>query len=78
MLTFLAEGLTPIAAAIVVGLIGIGAALGMGIAIFKALDAIGRQPEADKKIRGALMIGLVFIETLAIYGILIAILILFS
>lgn len=36
---------------------GIGAGLGIGHATGKAVDAIARQPEADKKIRSTLLIG---------------------
>ena len=53
---------------------GIGAGIGMGIATGKAVEAIARQPEAEGKIRTALMLGLAFAETTAIYGLLIAIL----
>lgn len=72
-----AEGMTALGAALVLGLCGLGAALGMGMAIMKSVDAIGRQPEAEKKIRTTLMIGLAFIETLALYSIVVAIMILF-
>ena len=53
---------------------GIGAALAMGHATGKAVESIARQPEAESKIRTALMLGLAFAETTAIYGLLIGIL----
>lgn len=53
---------------------GIGAGVGMGIATGKAVESIARQPEAESKIRTTLMLGLAFAETTAIYGLLIAIL----
>ena len=52
----------------------IGAGVGMGIATGKAVESIARQPEAEGKIRTTLMLGLAFAETTAIYGLLIAIL----
>jgi len=52
-------------------------ALGMGIATGKAAESIGRQPEAEGKIRTTLMLGLVFIETAIIYALLVVILIIF-
>ncbi len=61
-----------LAAAIAV-FVGFGAGIGMAIATAKALDAIARQPEADGKIRTTLLLGLAFIETTAIYGLFIAI-----
>ncbi len=75
MFTMLADlGLNAIGAGLVLGLSGLGSAIGMGIGIAKSVDAIGRQPEAEGKIRSTLMIGLAFCETVAIYGLLIAIL----
>ncbi|MDR2267766.1 MAG: ATP synthase F0 subunit C [Christensenellaceae bacterium] len=67
------DTLGPLGAGLVLGLTGLGAGIGMGMAVSKATDAISRQPEADGKIRSALMVGLAFIETLAIYSLLIAI-----
>lgn len=49
-------------------------AVSMMLAIRKAIDGIARQPEADKKIRSTLILGLVFIETAIIYALIIAIL----
>ena len=57
-------------------LVGFGAAIAMGIAISKAMEGISRQPEAEGKIRSTLLIGLAFIETTAIYGLFVSILIL--
>jgi F-type H+-transporting ATPase subunit c len=53
---------------------GVGAGIGMGIATSKAADAVARQPEASGKINAMLLIGLAFAETTAIYGFVIAIL----
>lgn len=49
-------------------------AIAMGIAIGNASDGISRQPEATGNIRTNLMLGLVFIETLIIYALIVAIL----
>ena len=54
---------------------GVGAGIGIGIATGKAVEAIARQPEAESKIRSTLIFGLAFAETTALYGLLIAILI---
>ena len=56
-------------------LTGIGAGIGIGIATSKATDAIARQPEADGKIRSTLLIGCALAEATAIYGFVIALLI---
>ena len=56
-------------------LTGIGAGVGIGIATSKAVDAIARQPEADGKIRTSLILGCALVEATAIYGFIIALLI---
>ena len=58
-------------------LTGIGAGIGIGIATSKAVDAIARQPEADGKISRALILGCALAEATAIYGFVIALLIIF-
>ena len=58
-------------------LTALGAGLGMGITTGKATEAVARQPEASGKINSAMMLGLVFIETLIIYALIVAILIIF-
>ncbi|MCR4946434.1 MAG: ATP synthase F0 subunit C [Lachnospiraceae bacterium] len=66
-----------IGAAIVVGLAAIGGTIGMGIAIAKSNEGVSRQPEAAGEIRTVMMLGLVFIETVVIYALIVAILIVF-
>ena len=58
-------------------LTGIGAGVGIGIATSKAVDAIARQPEAEGKISKTLILGCALAEATAIYGFIIAILIIF-
>lgn len=52
-------------------------ALAMGRAISQALDALARQPEAEKAIIRTLLIGLAMIESLAIYCLVIVLIVLF-
>ena len=66
-----------IGAAIVVGLAALGGAIGMGLAIAKSNEGVSRQPEAAGEIRTVMMLGLVFIETVVIYALIVAILIVF-
>lgn len=54
---------------------GVGAGIGIGIATAKAVDAIARQPEADGKITKALLLGCALAEATAIYGFVIALLV---
>ena len=51
---------------------GVGAGIGIGIATGKATEAIARQPEAAGKIQTALIIGRGLAEATAIYGLIIA------
>ena len=69
-------GLIAIGAGIAV-LAGLGAGLSMGIATGKAVEAVGRQPEASGKINSVLLMGLVLAESTAIYGFVISLIIIF-
>lgn len=55
----------------------IGAGVGIGIATSKAVEAIARQPEAESKISKTLIIGAALAEATAVYGFVIALLIIF-
>lgn len=66
-----------IAAALCVAVAGAAGAIGMGMAISKSAEGMARQPEATSQINGAMMLGLVFIETVVIYALIVAILIIF-
>ena len=56
----------------------VGCGLAQAKAIRAALDGIARQPEAAGKISGPLLIGLGFIESLAIYVLVIALIVIFA
>lgn len=53
----------------------IGAGVGIGIAAGKASEAVARQPEAESKIMKMLLLGGAIAESTAIYGFVVAILI---
>ena len=61
--------------AIALGVLAPG--LAMGKAISQALDALARQPEAEKSITRTLFIGLAMIESLAIYVLVVVLIVLF-
>ncbi|HJV50610.1 MAG TPA: F0F1 ATP synthase subunit C [Noviherbaspirillum sp.] len=52
-------------------------AVAMGRAIVSALEALARQPDAEKTITRTLFIGLAMIESLAIYCLVVALILLF-
>ncbi len=58
-------------------LCGLGAGIGIGIATGHAADAVARQPEASGKITSLLILGCTLAEATAIYGLVVALLILF-
>lgn len=66
-----------LASALAIGIGGIGPALGIGIAVKGAMEAIGRNPEAAGDIRTTLIIGAALAEAIAIYAFVIAIIIAF-
>ncbi len=66
-----------VAAVLAIAIGVLGPALAMGMAISRALDALARQPEAEKSIMRTLFIGLAMIESLAIYVLVIVLIILF-
>lgn len=53
------------------------AAIGEGLSVSKAMDAIGRNPSASKDIRTTMIVGVALIETVAIYILVVAILMAF-
>ena len=67
-----------IGAALAVSIGSIGPALAEGRAVAVAMDAIARQPEAAGTISRTLFVGLAMIETMAIYCLVIALLVLFA
>ncbi|MDR1589043.1 MAG: ATP synthase F0 subunit C [Oscillospiraceae bacterium] len=56
----------------------VAAAISMGLATGKAVDAVARQPEASGKINSILLLGLAITESTAIYGFVTALLLLFT
>ena len=70
------RGLVAIGAGLAV-LTGMMTGIGQGYAAGKAVEAVGRNPEAENKIRSMLILGAAIAETCAIYGMLIAILLIF-
>jgi F-type H+-transporting ATPase subunit c len=64
-------------APIAIGIGTIGTGLAMGRSIGQALDALARQPEAEKTITRTLFVGLAMIESLAIYCLVIVLIVLF-
>jgi len=66
-----------LSAALAIGLGTIGTGLAQGNAVAKAMEAIGRNPESTGRLQTVMIIGLAFIESLAIYALVVALILLF-
>lgn len=64
--------LVPLAKALAIGLGAIGASIGIGMIGSKAMEAIGRNPEAAGKILVPMLLASAFAEAVAIYALVIA------
>jgi len=67
------KGFIAIGAALAIGLAALGGGLGQGKAAAAALDGIARNPQASSKVFTPMIVGLALIESLVIYGLIIAI-----
>ena len=65
-------------AATSIGLTGFAAALGMGRGVESACSGIARNPEAKGAITTTMILGMALIESIAIYGLVIAFILLFA
>lgn len=72
------EAMNSLGMALAVGLGMIGPGIGLGILVSKALEAIGRNPEAAGKIQTTMFIGIAFTEALAIFALVIGFIIKFA
>jgi len=66
------DGFIAIGAALAIAVSTIGPALGQGKAVVAALEAMARQPAESGNLRTTMILGLAFMESLTIYGLLIA------
>ncbi len=71
-------GMQAIGAGLAVGLPGLAAGLGEGLVVKNAIQAILRNPEAESKIFNSMILFVALVESAAIYGLLIAILTIYS
>jgi F-type H+-transporting ATPase subunit c len=71
-------GIEDAAAVLAMAVAAVGCGLAQGRAIGAAMEGMARQPEAAGKIQGVLLIGLGFIESLAIYVLVIALILIFA
>tara|TARA_Y100000310_G_scaffold335775_1_gene418652 strand:+ start:2313 stop:2540 length:228 start_codon:yes stop_codon:yes gene_type:complete len=66
------EAIKSIAAAAAIGVGALGPALAIGLLAGKAMEAIGRNPEASQKIQTSMILAIAFAEAIAIYALVVA------
>ncbi len=72
------EAVKFIAIALTIALGALGPALAIGQIASKAVEALGRNPEAESSIRTAMILGLAFAEAVAIYALVVALILKFT
>ncbi len=69
--------LTTLAAGLAIGLGALGPGIGIGMLAGKAMEALGRNPEAQGAIQQNMILAIAFAEAIAIYALVVAIIIIF-
>ncbi len=73
-----ADALKAVAMALAAGVGVLGPGIGIGMLVARALEAIGRNPEAAPKVQATMFIGIAFVEALAIFALVVAFVIKFA
>lgn len=71
-------GLTCLAAALGIGIAACGCGIGMGVGLRGATEGIARNPEVSGIITGTMILAFAFIESLAIYALVISFILLYA
>jgi len=66
-----------IASGLAIGLGAIGPGIGIGLIGSRAMEAVGRNPEAESIVRNLMVLAIVFAEAIAIYALVVALIIKF-
>ena len=69
------DSLRFIGAGVAIGIGGAGPAIGIGWLVSKAMEALGRNPEAQPVIQTNMILGIAFAEAIAIYALVVAVMI---
>ena len=71
------EGIGSLGTGLAIGLGALGPGIGIGLLVGKAMEALGRNPEAEPAIRTNMILGIAFAEAIAIYALVVAVIIKF-
>lgn len=74
----LVQAASVLAAGLAIGLGAIGPGIGQGTTAGKAIDGIARQPENSGDIKTTMILGMAIMESLAIYALVIALILLYA
>lgn len=69
------DGLKFLGAGLAIGFGALGPALGIGWIVGKAMEALGRNPEAAPQIQPNMILGMAFAEAIGIYALVVAVMI---
>lgn len=72
------EAAKSIATALAIGLGALGPAIGIGMIGSRAMESLGRNPEAESAIRNSMVLAIVFAEAIAIYALVVALILKFT
>lgn len=75
LLEFTDDSMRFMGAGLAIGLGGLGPAIGIGWLVSKAMEALGRNPEAQPVIQTNMILGIAFAEAIAIYALVVAVMI---
>ena len=71
------QGVKSLGAAFAIGIGALGPAIGIGLLASKAMEAIGRNPEAVSRIQTPMILAIAFCEAIAMYALVVALIIKF-
>jgi F-type H+-transporting ATPase subunit c len=75
LLAFTDDSMRYIGAGVAIGIGGAGPAIAIGMLTGKAMEALGRNPEAQPVIQTNMILGIAFAEAVAIYALVVAVMI---
>ena len=75
LLEFTDDSMRFMGAGLAIGLGGLGPAISIGWLVSNAMEALGRNPEAQPVIQTNMILGIAFAEAIAIYALVVAVMI---
>jgi F-type H+-transporting ATPase subunit c len=75
LLEFTDDAMRYIGAGMAIGLGALGPGLGIGLLVGRAMEALGRNPEAQPAIQTNMILGIAFAEAIAIYALVVGVMI---